>query len=59
MESIYTPTLGLKIAVSGRERKQSRFKGSSEGAERSIEGARKSTMRQCRDAADDSLIWIL
>ena len=39
---IYTPNLGLKIAVLGREREQGRFKGSTEGARGSIEGARGS-----------------
>ena len=29
---IYTPNLGLVIAISGWEREQSRFRGSSEGA---------------------------
>ena len=62
---LYTPNLGLGIAVFDREREQSRFKGSIEGAEgssegargstegveRSIEGAKESTMRQCRGAA--------
>ncbi len=37
---IYTPNLGLEIAVSVREREQGRFRGSIEGARGSIEGAR-------------------
>jgi len=40
---IYTPNLGLEIAVSVREREQGRFRGSSEGARGSIEGARGSS----------------
>jgi len=36
---IYTPNLGLEIAVSGREREQGCFRGSSEGAAREQEGA--------------------
>ena len=36
---IYTPNLGLRIADSIREREQGRFRGSSEGARGSIEGA--------------------
>jgi len=36
---IYTPNLGLEIAVPGREREQGRFRGSSEGARGSTEGA--------------------
>jgi len=61
----------LEIAVSVREREQGRFRGSSEGAGGSIEGARGSTegvareherargssMRQCRGAAGGSLKW--
>jgi len=39
---IYTPNLGLGIAVSVREREHSRFRGSIEGARGSIEGARGS-----------------
>ena len=40
---IYTPNLGLAIAIPGREREQGRFRGSSEGAGGSIGGARGST----------------
>ena len=36
---IYTPNLGLEIAVPGREREQGRFRGSSEGARESNGGA--------------------
>ncbi len=36
---IYTPNLGLQIAVSVREREQGRFRGSTEGARRRSEGA--------------------
>ena len=36
---IYTPNLGLGIAVSIREREQGRFRGSSGGARERIEGA--------------------
>ena len=36
---IYTPNLGLRIAVSVREREQGRFRGSSEGARGSSEGS--------------------
>ena len=36
---IYTPNLGLGIAVSVRKREQGRFRGSTEGAEREQEGA--------------------
>ena len=39
---IYTPNLGLEIAVPGREREQGRFRGSIEGARGSREGARGS-----------------
>ena len=35
---IYTPNLGLGIAVLGREREQGRFRGSTEGAGESVEG---------------------
>ena len=45
-EHIYirsTPNLGLEIAVSGREREQGRFRGSTEGAGREQEEGRKST----------------
>ena len=35
---IYTPNLGFKIAVPGRERKQGRFRGSIEEAGREYEG---------------------
>lgn len=48
---IYTPNLGFETAVSGREREQGRFRGS-------IEGARGSTMGQCRGAAGGSLKWV-
>ena len=41
MYIIYTPNLGLEIAVPGREREQGRFRGSTEGA-------RGSTMGECR-----------
>ena len=40
---IYTPNLGLEIAVPGQEREQGRFRGSSEGAKGSNEGAGGST----------------
>ncbi len=36
---IYTPNLGLGIAVLGREREQGRFRGSSEGAAGEHRGA--------------------
>ena len=36
---IYTPNLGLEIAVPGRESEQGRFRGSTEGAGGSTEGA--------------------
>ena len=36
---LYTPSLGFKIAVPGRERAQGRFRGSTEGARGSNEGA--------------------
>ncbi len=39
---IYTPNLGLGIAVFDQEREQSRFRGSIEGAGGSSEGARES-----------------
>ena len=66
---IYTPNLGLEIAVPGREKEQGRFRGSSEGAKGSnegakgstkgargsTEGARRSTIRQYRGAAGRSL----
>ena len=39
---IYSPNLGLEIAVPGREREQSRFRGSREGAGGSKKGARRS-----------------
>jgi len=62
---IYTPNLGLEIAVSVREREQGRFRGSSEGAPGeqggargsggSSEGAKGTTMRQCRGAVGGSL----
>ena len=69
---IYTPNLGLGIALPGREREQGRFggsiegaqvsiegaQGSSEGARGSIEGARGSTVGQCRGAAGGSLNWL-
>jgi len=61
---IYTPNLGLGIAVPGREREQGRFRastegarGSREGARGSIEGARGSIIGQCRGAAGGSLKW--
>ena len=40
MNILYTPNLGWGVAVPGREREQSRFRGSTEGARGSIEGAR-------------------
>ena len=40
---IIPPNLVLRIAVPGRERKQGRFRGSSQGARGSSEGARAST----------------
>ena len=47
---IYTPNLGLRITIPGREREQGRFRGSTKGAKgrsggarASIEGARGST----------------
>jgi hypothetical protein len=40
---IYTPNLGLGIAVPGREREQGRFKESTEAARESIERVRGST----------------
>ena len=43
IQIIYTPNLGLRIAVPGREREQGRFRGSIEGARGSSEGARGST----------------
>ena len=69
---IYTPNLGSRIAVPGREREQGRFRGSSEGARGSnegaggsiegargsTEGARGSTVGQCRGAAGGSLKWV-
>jgi len=44
---IYTPNLGFGVAVLDREREQSRFRGSNEGAEGSSEGARGSKGRAC------------
>jgi len=52
---IYTPNLGLIIAVLSREREQSCFRRSSKGAGESSEGARGSTIGQCRGAAGESL----
>ena len=40
---IYTPNLGLEIAILGREREQGGFRGSSEGTRESNEGAGGST----------------
>lgn len=40
--TIYTPNLGMGIAISTREREQNRFRGSREGAGREHEGARES-----------------
>ena len=37
--TIYTPNLGLEIAVPGQERERGCFKGSSEGAQRRSKGA--------------------
>ena len=42
---IYTLNLGLGVAVSIREREQDRFKGSTDGAGGSIEGAKESSSR--------------
>ena len=44
---IYTPNLGLAIAVFDQEREHGRFRGSSEGAAREQRG---STMGQCAGA---------
>ena len=49
--NIYTPNLGLEIAILGLEREQGRFKESTEGARGSIEGVRGSTIGQCMGAA--------
>jgi hypothetical protein len=46
---IYTPNLGLEVAVFNRVREQGRFRGSSEGARRSIEGAGGSTEGAARE----------
>ena len=40
--TIYTPNLGFEIAVPGREREQSRFRGSTEGVGREHRRARES-----------------
>ena len=55
---IYTPNLGLGIAILGQEREQGRFRGSSEGARGSNEGARGSTMGSAGGAAKGSLNWL-
>ena len=47
---IYTPNLGLRVAVSVREREQGRFRGSNEGARGSSEGAGGSILGQCKGA---------
>lgn len=52
---IYISNLQLRITAFVREREQSRFKKNIEGARGSSEGARESTMKQCRDAAGRSL----
>ena len=39
---IYTPNLGLRIAIPGREREQGRFRGSTGQARRRSRGARES-----------------
>ena len=41
---IYTPNLGLRIAIPGREREQGRFKGSTEGALREHRGAARGSL---------------
>jgi len=48
----------LAIAAFCREREQGRFRGSTEGAGESIEGARGSTVGQCRAAVGGSLKWV-
>jgi len=40
MNVIYTPDIGFKIAVPGREREQGRFRGSTEGAQETKKGER-------------------
>ena len=42
---IYTPNLGLAIAVFDQEREQGRFRGSSEEAKGSSEGAKRRSER--------------
>ncbi len=63
--TIYTPNLGLEIAVFVRERERGRFRGSNEGAGGSTKGARGSreeargsTMGQCKAAAEGTLKWL-
>ena len=58
---IYTPNLGLEIAIPGREREQGRFRGSSEGVRGSSEGARGSSegARGSSEGARESIegVW--
>jgi len=46
---IYTPNLGLDIAVAVREKEQGRSKGSSKGARGSAEGALREQRRSKRE----------
>ena len=63
---LYTPNLGFLIAVSRREREQGRFRGSSEGAGGSDDGAsmeqKGSTGRSKREKgglAREEIFWLL
>lgn len=71
MYIIYTPNLGLAIAIFDREREQGRFKGSNErargrnkgasrehrGSIKGIRGVRGSIIGQCRGAVGGSLTF--
>ena len=55
---VYTPNLGLQVAVSDREREQGHFSGSNQGAPWHSEGAPILARYARWGAAKGSLMWL-